>query len=45
MKFEEGNESLATFAATLNSRVEAEARIRKALAFGWLWGAVRSRPV
>jgi hypothetical protein len=38
MKFEEGNESLATFAATLNSRVEAEARIRKALAFGWLCG-------
>jgi hypothetical protein len=38
MKFEEGNESLVTFAATLNSRVEAEARIKKAIAFGWLCG-------
>ena len=38
MRFEDGNESLETFAATLNSRVAAEARIRKALAFGWLCG-------
>ena len=38
MKFEHGNESLETFAATLNSRVAAEARIRRALAFGWLCG-------
>jgi hypothetical protein len=38
MRFEEGNESLATFAATLNSRIGAEARIKKALAFGWLCG-------
>jgi hypothetical protein len=36
MKFENGNESLVAFAATLNSRVEAEARIRRAIAFGWL---------
>jgi hypothetical protein len=38
MKFEDGNESLATFAATLNSRIGAEARLQKALAFGWLCG-------
>jgi hypothetical protein len=38
MIFEDGNESLVTFAATLNSRVEAEARIKKAIAFGWLCG-------
>jgi hypothetical protein len=38
MKFEDGNESLETFAATLNSRVAAEARIKKALAFAWLCG-------
>jgi hypothetical protein len=38
MKFEGGNESLETFAATLNSRVAADARVRKALAFGWLCG-------
>jgi hypothetical protein len=38
MKFEDGNESLETFAATLNSRLAAESRIRKALAFGWLCG-------
>ena len=38
MKFEDGNESLIAFAATLNSRIEAEARIKKAVAFGWLCG-------
>src|ERR1700709_2357363 len=38
MKFEEGNESLVTFAATLNSRMNAEARIQKAIAFGWFCG-------
>lgn len=38
MKFESGNESLETFAAMLNSRVSAEARVKKALAFGWLCG-------
>jgi hypothetical protein len=38
VRFEEGNESLVTFAATLNSRVEAEARIKKAIAFGWFCG-------
>jgi hypothetical protein len=38
MKFEEGNESLVTFAATLNSRMDAEARIKKATAFGWFCG-------
>jgi hypothetical protein len=38
MKFEHGNESLVTFAATLNSRIAAEARIKKAMAFGWLCG-------
>jgi hypothetical protein len=38
VRFEEGNESLEAFAATLNSRVDADARIKKALAFGWLCG-------
>jgi hypothetical protein len=40
MKFENGNESLVTFAATLNSRVDADARIKKAAAFGWLCGGI-----
>jgi hypothetical protein len=38
MRFEDGNESLVAFAETLNSRVAADARIRKAVAFGWLCG-------
>src|ERR1700754_296669 len=38
MRFEDGNENLETFAATLNSRVAADARIQRARAFGWLCG-------
>jgi hypothetical protein len=38
VKFEQGNESLSAFVATLNARIAAEARIKRALAFGWLCG-------
>lgn len=38
MKFEESNEALVAFAATLNSRIEADARIKRAIALGWLCG-------
>ena len=38
MKFDNGNDSLVAFAATLNSRLASEARIQKAIAFGWLCG-------
>ncbi|QPF83685.1 hypothetical protein IC762_28920 [Bradyrhizobium genosp. L] len=38
MKFKDGNENLAAFAANLNSRIEADARIKRAVAFGWLCG-------
>jgi hypothetical protein len=40
MRFENGNESLVAFAAALNSRIEAEARIKGVLAFGWLCGGL-----